>query len=115
MERDGILVGPYESKHTMKVCEDWARNRVPKGFGKELFQPDLDRLDPHLEVQSLSSPWIPIFGGRFAHDRTHFIRGKYCHAFFLISELLVIGVTMEFSVARKLRKQFSTKNRYPER
>ena len=54
MERDGILVGPYESKHTMKVCEDWARNRVPQGFGKELFQPDLDRLDPHLEVQCLS-------------------------------------------------------------
>ena len=52
MERDGILVGPYESKDAMKVCEDWARNRVPQGFGKELFQPDLDRLDPHLEVCS---------------------------------------------------------------
>jgi len=50
MERDGILVGPYESPKTMKVCDDWARNRVPQGFGKELFQPDLDRLDPHLEV-----------------------------------------------------------------
>ena len=51
MERDGILVGPYESKETMKVCEDWARQKVPQGFGKELFQPDLDRLDPHLEVR----------------------------------------------------------------
>ena len=50
MERDGILVGPYESKDTMKVCEDWARGKVPSGFGKELFQPDLDRLSPHLEV-----------------------------------------------------------------
>ena len=53
MERDGILVGPYESKETMKVCEDWARQKVPQGFGKDLFQPDLDRLDPHLEVRYL--------------------------------------------------------------
>ena len=57
MERDGILVGPYESKDTMKVCEDWARNRVPQGFGKELFQPDLDRLNPHLEVRTNVQIW----------------------------------------------------------
>jgi dimethylglycine dehydrogenase len=50
MERDGLLIGPYESKDTMKVREEWARNKVPPGFGKELFPGDLDRLSPHLEV-----------------------------------------------------------------
>ncbi|XP_071520063.1 dimethylglycine dehydrogenase, mitochondrial-like [Panulirus ornatus] len=50
MERDGLLIGPYESVATMRQCEDWVRNEVPKGFGKELFEPDLDRLEPHLEV-----------------------------------------------------------------
>lgn len=49
-ERAGLLIGPYESEATMKMCEDWAINGVPPGFGKELFQPDLDRLQPHLEV-----------------------------------------------------------------
>ncbi|XP_045124793.1 dimethylglycine dehydrogenase, mitochondrial-like isoform X1 [Portunus trituberculatus] len=50
MERDGLLVGPYESVETMRQCEDWVRDSVPKGFGKELFEPDLERLEPHLEV-----------------------------------------------------------------
>nr|XP_045620302.1 dimethylglycine dehydrogenase, mitochondrial-like isoform X1 [Procambarus clarkii] len=50
MERDGLLIGPYESESSMKQCEDWMWNGVPKGFGKELFQPDLDRMEPHLEV-----------------------------------------------------------------
>jgi hypothetical protein len=25
------------------------RDQVPSGFGRELFEPDLDRLQPHLE------------------------------------------------------------------
>lgn len=50
MERDGLLIGPYESPESMKQCEDWVRDAVPKGFGKELFEPDLTRLEPHLEV-----------------------------------------------------------------
>lgn len=49
-ERDGLLIGPYESKETMKQCEEWVRDRVPPGFGKELFEPDLERLEPHLEI-----------------------------------------------------------------
>ncbi|XP_067144405.1 dimethylglycine dehydrogenase, mitochondrial-like isoform X2 [Centruroides vittatus] len=49
-ERDGLLVGPYEHQDKMKLCEDWIINGVPPGFGKELFQPDLDRLTDHLEV-----------------------------------------------------------------
>lgn len=50
MERDGLLIGPYESEKTMRQCNDWVTDRVPPGFGKELFEPDLDRLEPHLEV-----------------------------------------------------------------
>lgn len=49
-ERDGLLIGPYEHQDKMKLCEDWITNCVPPGFGKELFQPDLDRLTDHLEV-----------------------------------------------------------------
>ncbi|GFT61508.1 dimethylglycine dehydrogenase, mitochondrial [Trichonephila clavipes] len=48
-ERGGLLVGPYEEKHKMKVLKNW-HEAVPKGFGKELFQPDLDRLSSHLEA-----------------------------------------------------------------
>lgn len=48
-ERDGLLIGPYESVESCKPCADWVKNEVPKGFGKELFEPDLARLEPHLE------------------------------------------------------------------
>ena len=44
------MIGPYESMESNKACEDWVSNGVPKGFGKELFQPDLERLSPHLEA-----------------------------------------------------------------
>ncbi|KAG0727747.1 Dimethylglycine dehydrogenase, mitochondrial [Chionoecetes opilio] len=50
MERDGLLIGPYESSETMQQCNDWVTNGVPKGFGKELFDPDLNRMEPHLEI-----------------------------------------------------------------
>lgn len=48
-ERGGLLVGPYEEKDKMKVLENW-HEAVPKGFGKELFQADLDRLSSHLDA-----------------------------------------------------------------
>ena len=48
-ERDGLLIGPYESEENNKACEDWVNNDVPKGFGKELFEPDLERLESHLQ------------------------------------------------------------------
>ena len=50
MERDGLLVGPYEEAAKMRVVESWYRDGVPKGFGKELFQPDLDRIQDNLEA-----------------------------------------------------------------
>jgi dimethylglycine dehydrogenase len=55
-ERDGLLVGPYESFETNVACEDWANGKVPHGFGKELFEPDLDRLQPHLEAAMQMMP-----------------------------------------------------------
>lgn len=30
-ERDGFLVGPYESIDTMKMSENWSTKGVPKG------------------------------------------------------------------------------------
>ncbi|XP_046383379.1 dimethylglycine dehydrogenase, mitochondrial-like [Ischnura elegans] len=49
-ERSGLLIGPYESQESMKLRDEWVLAGVPPGFGKELFQPDLDRLAPHLDI-----------------------------------------------------------------
>lgn len=57
-ERGGLLVGPYENQNKMKVCQDWVEKGVPPGFGKELFQPDLDRLTEHLDV---AMDLVPVF------------------------------------------------------
>ena len=51
-ERDGLLFGPYESMALMRTCEEWVRaGRVPDVWrgGRELFEPDADRLQVHLE------------------------------------------------------------------
>lgn len=51
-ERDGLLLGPYESVHSMRTCDQWVRQgRVPDSWrgGRELFEPDADRLHEHLE------------------------------------------------------------------
>jgi len=55
-ERDGLLIGPYEGEDVMVQMEDWARNKVTPGFGKELYPGDLDRLAPHLEVAMSAFP-----------------------------------------------------------
>uniref|UniRef100_A0A8C9MVQ5 Dimethylglycine dehydrogenase, mitochondrial n=1 Tax=Serinus canaria TaxID=9135 RepID=A0A8C9MVQ5_SERCA len=49
-ERDGLLFGPYESEEKMKLQESWVTNGVPPGFGKELFESDLDRIMEHIEA-----------------------------------------------------------------
>ncbi len=38
------------------------RSGVPPGFGKELFEPDLDRLQPHLEVAMQIMPCFQVKG-----------------------------------------------------
>ena len=55
-ERDGLLIGPYESQSAMVQMEDWTRNGVPPAFGKELYPGDLDRLGPHLEAAMETFP-----------------------------------------------------------
>ncbi|XP_032874489.1 dimethylglycine dehydrogenase, mitochondrial [Amblyraja radiata] len=48
-ERDGLLFGPYEDKEKMKIQESWLKDGVPTGFGKELFESDLDRIMDNVE------------------------------------------------------------------
>ena len=43
--RAGLLFGPYESADKMVIQDDWYDDGPPKGFGKELYQSDLDRLE----------------------------------------------------------------------
>ena len=40
------LTSPAEN---MKLMDSWANDGVPAGFGKELYEPDLDRISSHLE------------------------------------------------------------------
>uniref|UniRef100_A0A8C2VWM2 Dimethylglycine dehydrogenase, mitochondrial n=1 Tax=Chinchilla lanigera TaxID=34839 RepID=A0A8C2VWM2_CHILA len=49
-ERDGLLFGPYENQERMKVQDTWVTSGVPPGFGKELFESDLDRIMEHVQV-----------------------------------------------------------------
>ncbi|RHY29183.1 hypothetical protein DYB32_005364, partial [Aphanomyces invadans] len=61
-ERTGMLVGPYEAGHLMKVRTDWQADGVPSGFGKELFPPDVDRILPHLEAAMHRMPVLADAG-----------------------------------------------------
>uniref|UniRef100_A0A3Q3IK59 Dimethylglycine dehydrogenase n=1 Tax=Monopterus albus TaxID=43700 RepID=A0A3Q3IK59_MONAL len=49
-ERDGLLFGPYEREDKMVLQDSWVRDGVPPGFGKELFESDLDRIMEHVEM-----------------------------------------------------------------
>uniref|UniRef100_A0A674D908 Dimethylglycine dehydrogenase, mitochondrial n=1 Tax=Salmo trutta TaxID=8032 RepID=A0A674D908_SALTR len=49
-ERDGLLFGPYEREEKMVLQDSWVRDGVPPGFGKELFESDLDRIMHHVEM-----------------------------------------------------------------
>uniref|UniRef100_A0A8B9JJP1 Dimethylglycine dehydrogenase n=1 Tax=Astyanax mexicanus TaxID=7994 RepID=A0A8B9JJP1_ASTMX len=49
-ERDGLLFGPYEREEKMVLQDSWVRDGVPPGFGKELFESDLDRIMDHVEM-----------------------------------------------------------------
>ena len=55
-ERDGLLIGPYESSESMVQMEGWTRDGVPPAFGKELYPGDLERLAPHLEIAMEAFP-----------------------------------------------------------
>jgi len=51
-----LLIGPYESVESMVQMEEWARDKVTPGFGKELYPGDLERLSPHLEIAMEAFP-----------------------------------------------------------
>jgi glycine/D-amino acid oxidase-like deaminating enzyme len=42
-ESNGLICGVYES-----APKFWATDGIPAGFGRELFAPDMDRIEPHL-------------------------------------------------------------------
>ncbi len=44
-ERDGLVLGTYE-----QACKPWSAKNTPWEFGRELLQPDLDRIAPNLEL-----------------------------------------------------------------
>lgn len=47
-EKQGLLLGPYEEPEVMRVVENWY-DGVPPDFGKDLYQPDFDRIQKHIE------------------------------------------------------------------
>jgi dimethylglycine dehydrogenase len=53
-ERQGLILGPYE-----KGAPACFVDGVPKGFEKDLFPGDLERLEPHIEA---AINRVPIFG-----------------------------------------------------
>ncbi|XP_053151412.1 dimethylglycine dehydrogenase, mitochondrial [Hemicordylus capensis] len=55
-ERDGLLFGPYENQEKMKLQDSWVAHGVPPGFGKELFESDLDRIMDHVEAAMETVP-----------------------------------------------------------
>jgi dimethylglycine dehydrogenase len=44
-ERSGLVLGTYEQD-----CRPWQPKQTPWEFGRELLQPDLDRISPNLEL-----------------------------------------------------------------
>jgi dimethylglycine dehydrogenase len=44
-ERSGLVLGTYE-----RACKPWQPKQTPWEFGRELLQPDLDRIAPNLEL-----------------------------------------------------------------
>lgn len=55
-ERQGLLLGPYEHPDKMRIQEEWW-DGVPPGFGKELFESDLDRISDNM---AMAMEFIPV-------------------------------------------------------
>jgi len=54
-ERQGIAFGTYESADKMKMQDEWWVS-VPEGFGKELFESDLNRISDYVEYSMTRTP-----------------------------------------------------------
>jgi len=49
-ERDGLLLGTYERPDEMKFKKDWYETGVPDDFSKQLFDDDVERSAPYMEM-----------------------------------------------------------------
>ncbi len=58
-EGDGLLLGPYEWD-----CKAWGVDGIPPGFGQELLDPDLDRIEEFLAVAAHRFPAFESAGIR---------------------------------------------------
>jgi len=56
-ERSGMVLGTYE-----RACVPWSPKQTPWGFGRELLQPDLDRIAPNLELGYKHFPALATAG-----------------------------------------------------
>ncbi|XP_066932255.1 dimethylglycine dehydrogenase, mitochondrial-like [Clytia hemisphaerica] len=56
-EKQGLVVGPYERAEKMRLQDDWW-DGVPPGFGKELYESDLDRIMENVEVAMERFPCV---------------------------------------------------------
>jgi dimethylglycine dehydrogenase len=56
-ERSGLVLGTYE-----RACVPWSPKQTPWTFGRELLQPDLDRIAPNLELGYKHFPALATAG-----------------------------------------------------
>lgn len=56
-ERNGLLIGPYERQEKMKMQTEWWDGVTP-GFGKELFESDIDRIMENIEISMERFPCL---------------------------------------------------------
>jgi dimethylglycine dehydrogenase len=56
-ERSGVVLGSYE-----RACVPWSPKQTPWEFGRELLQPDLDRIAPNLELGYKHFPFLAKAG-----------------------------------------------------
>ncbi len=56
-ERSGMVLGTYE-----QACVPWQPSKTPWDFGRELLQPDLDRIAPNLELGYKHFPFLAKAG-----------------------------------------------------
>lgn len=54
-EKQGIGFGTYETADQMKMQDDWW-DAIPEGFGKELFESDLDRISDYVTHSMKRTP-----------------------------------------------------------
>ena len=71
-ERSGMVLGTYE-----QACVPWQPKQTPWDFGRELLQPDLDRIAPILELGYKHFPALGQGRHQARHQRAlHLLAGR---------------------------------------